>query len=378
MKKSAVAVVKCEDYVYDNVYDSLNRSIELLGGINGFCRPGERIILKPNLLTGAKPEDAVTTHPAVFEAAANIFKDSGAVLGYGDSPAFGSGDKASRISELTIVSEKLGIEYLDFEDGMNVEFPEGKLVKHFFIAKAVKQWDSLVSISKMKTHGLTRITGALKNQFGCVSGRRKALYHAQFPDSDLFSMMLADLNTLLKPKLFIMDGILAMEGNGPKNGTPKKMNVILASSDPVALDTVFCKLINLDQFLVPTIVRGNLWGLGSCSDIEIICEDEFETLISKDFDVNRNPVSTTVSGKGIIRFIKSGMTQRPYIVESNCVSCGHCVSMCPVEPKALNFKKDRKFPVYDYSKCIRCYCCQETCPHDAIKLKTPLLGKLLG
>jgi len=376
-EKSVVAAVRCENYEFDKVYNAINRSLDLIGGVDKFIKSGEKVILKPNLLTGAKPEEAVTTHPVVFECVARIFKENGAVVGYGDSPAFGSGDKAARVAELTETAKNLGIEYLDFENAINVEFPEGKMVKHFSVAKSITEWDSIVSISKMKSHGLTRITGAVKNQFGCVSGRRKALYHAQYPDSDLFSMMLVDLNRMLKPRLFIMDGIIAMEGNGPRNGRPKKMNVILVSIDPVALDTAFCKLVNLNPMLVPTIKRGELWGLGNSKDIEII-GDDFESLISEDFDVNRSVRDTTVSGNGMVRFIRSRVTQKPYIDKSKCVSCGHCVQMCPVQPKALSFKKGEKVPVYDYSRCIRCYCCQETCPHHAIGLKKPFLSRIFG
>jgi NAD-dependent dihydropyrimidine dehydrogenase PreA subunit len=276
-------------------------------------------------------------------------------------------------------AELYGVDLADFTTPVTRSFPDGHLIKQFTIAKAVDECDGLVSISKLKSHALTRTTGAIKNQFGCIPGVLKAEFHAKLPDGKLFSQMLVDLNLMIQPRLFIMDGVIGMEGNGPRNGTPKPMRVILLSTDPVALDTVVCRMINLNPRLVEPIVYGDQFGLGTMENIELI-GDDIEKFIDKTFLVNRAPLSTTTeSGSLTSRFMKELITPRPVIDESICTKCGRCVQICPAEPKALGWAKQNKMipPVYHYQDCIRCYCCQELCPNEAIKVKTPLLGHLI-
>ena len=150
----------------------------------------------------------------------------------------------------------------------------------------------IISISKLKTHALTRITGAIKNQFGCIPGARKAEFHSVMPTVALFSQMLVDLNLFLKPRLFIMDGIIAMEGNGPRNGDARKMNVLLFSTDPVALDATVCRLINLNPDLVEPLVYGAQSGLGTMTNIDYV-GDPIEEFIVPDFAVNRSLKKTS-------------------------------------------------------------------------------------
>jgi uncharacterized Fe-S center protein len=173
-----------------------------------------------------------------------------------------------------------------------------------------------------------------------------------------------------------MDGIIAMEGNGPRNGEPTPMNTIMISTDPVALDTVFCRLIDLDPEKLPTITYGQKYGLGSYQDIEIIGES-VESLSNKDFDIPRDQVKMTE--KSNFQLVNKYILRKPYIKKDMCQKCGICVEVCPLPDKALVFVDGDKSkpPVYDYTKCIRCYCCQEMCPYKAIKTKTPIIGKVV-
>jgi len=239
--------------------------------------------------------------------------------------------------------------------------------------------EGLISISKLKTHALTRITGAIKNQFGCIPGARKAEFHSVMPTASLFSQMLVDLNLLLKPRLFVMDGIIAMEGNGPRNGKGRKMNLLLLSTDPVALDATVCRLVNLDPELVEPLIYGQQFGLGTMTDIDYV-GDPIEDFIVPDFDVNRNPRKTTTDTSFLATsFLRRYSAPRPTIDPEVCTKCGRCVEVCPAQPKALSWSSAGKTvpPVYDYAKCIRCYCCQEMCPFNAIFVKVPPLGKLI-
>ena len=177
-----------------------------------------------------------------------------------------------------------------------------------------------------------------------------------------------------------MDGIFAMEGNGPKGGTPKKMNVLLFSSDPVALDATQCRLMNLDPALVLTNKVGMEMKAGTYleKDIEIL-GDSLVDFVALDFDVNREPEKPFKMSGGI-QFIKNAISPRPYIVAKHCVKCGICVNMCPVDPKAVNWHDGNKSnpPSYKYDRCIRCYCCQELCPEGAILIKKPLIRRIFS
>jgi len=375
---AVVAAVRCDTYEETRVHDAVMRGLQLLGGVERFVRSGERIVLKPNLLAGRGPDRAVTTHPSVFRAVAQAFGDAGAELEYGDSPGFGKTETIAGRAGLASVAKNLGIPVADFHFGDTVSFPEGDLIKQFIIAKGVLAADGLISLSKMKTHGLTRITGAIKNQFGCIPGTLKAEFHARLPNADLFSRMLVDLNRFLHPRLFVMDGIVAMEGNGPQGGHPRSMNVLLLSEDPVAVDATFARLVNLDPLLVPPIVHGVRQGLGVAEGIRYV-GDPMESFAADDFDVNRSPRSTTGKAGRASRIARRLVVPKPVIQAEKCIRCGTCVEVCPVTPKAVMFEGNERSrpPVHHYDRCIRCYCCQEMCPESAIEIHVPLLGRTI-
>ena len=376
---SRVALVRCLEYQPGLVDEAVHRGLELLGGVGRFASAGEKILLKPNILVGASPENAVSPHPQVFAAVAHEFQKTGAALRYGDSPGVGSPLANAKRAGLAAPAEELGIPFADFTTAREIPFPQGHLINKFEIAEGVASSDGLISVCKFKTHALTRITGAIKNQFGCIPGVRKAEYHSLMPNADLFSQMLVDLNLLLKPRLYIMDGIIAMEGNGPRSGNPRPMQVLLFSTDPVALDATVCRMIDLDPKLVFPLMYGEAFGLGSAHDIEYV-GDSLESFHQPEFDVNRSPEPTTtdksfLSTSLISRFI----SPRPVIDPSLCTRCGQCVDICPVRPKALAWGSNARIdtPIYNYDRCIRCYCCQETCPSRAISVKQSLIGKIV-
>lgn len=378
---STVAVVRCSRYDEAEVRAAVDRALALLGGAERFARPGERILLKPNLLVGATPDAAVTTHPTVFAAVARSLASAGATLTYGDSPGFGSTAGAARKAGIAQIAEELGVALADFSDGRQVSFPEGRLIKQFFLANGVLDADGVVSLPKFKTHGLTRITAAVKNQFGCVVGLRKGEWHARMPDVDRFCQMLVDLNRCIRPRLFVCDAVVAMEGNGPRSGTPRAVGAIVASADPVALDATLARIAGLDPALVGTIVYGEEFGLGAASDVELV-GDPLEEFVVPDFDVNRNPASTTGGSKGPVGLLRRFVVPKPVIRPERCTACGTCVSVCPVTPKAVDWAtpggaSDKRPPRHDYRRCIRCYCCQEMCPEGAIEIEVPPLGRVI-
>lgn len=378
MAESKVALVYCNSYESKSVKEAVRHGLTLLGGVEMFAKAGEKIIVKPNMLVGASPDHCVGPHPIIFQAVLEQFLAAGAQLSFGDSPGFGSPRSVARQAGLLAVADALRIPLADFQNGETLSFPDGRFMKQFTIARGVMEADGLVSLSKMKSHALTRITGAIKNQFGCIPGVLKAEFHSRLPDANQFSKMLVDLNLFLKPRLYIMDGVIAMEGNGPRNGTPRKMNVLLFSTDPVALDATVCRMIHLDENLVEPIVHGNAFGLGSSEKV-IYLGEPVERFDTPDFIVNRVKGSTSTRiGLLTNRFMRNHITPRPVIMEEKCTQCGQCVQVCPAEPKALIWKNGKKQPpIYHYADCIRCYCCQELCPHEAISVRITLLGRLI-
>jgi uncharacterized protein (DUF362 family)/NAD-dependent dihydropyrimidine dehydrogenase PreA subunit len=377
MKKTKVAVIRCDTYAEDQVLQAIQRGLDLLGGISEFIKFGERIVIKPNVLIGVDPDQGVTTHPAVFKAVGKLLKEAGANVYYGDSPVFGKSEANLIKAGLKQIGDRMGFNLADFDSGSPVSHKNSLLIKKFIVANGVLGSDGLVSLPRLKTHGLVRFTGAVKNQFGCVPGLLKAQYHVRLPDPYDFAAMLVDLNTLIKPRLYIMDGIIAMEGNGPRSGTLKQLNVLLLSTDPVALDATACRIIDLNPEIVPTSKLGEKAALGTyhVEDIELIGES-IESLIDPSFKVNRT-LPTSSAGGRLRTFIKNKITQKPVIDITKCTVCGTCVEMCPAKLKAIDWYKGDKSnpPKFNYGLCIRCYCCQETCPEGAILIERPLLGR---
>jgi uncharacterized protein (DUF362 family)/Pyruvate/2-oxoacid:ferredoxin oxidoreductase delta subunit len=385
MDRSKVIVIPCDSYDEEKVYNALKKGLLELGGLKSIVKPEEKILVKPNLLSAAIPDKAVTTHPSVLKAVYRLLSECGCEnVKSGDSPGHGSCEGAMKLLGLND-DTMYGAKLTPMSENVHVDFSDGITCKEFDFCKEVVESDAIINVCKMKTHALERITGAVKNVYGFVCGYRKAAGHVKFPNDTVFARMLADIHRCTHPRLHIMDGIIAMEGNGPGAGTPTPMNVILISQDPVALDTVYCYLINLDSELVPTNSQGCRMGIGTDKEDEIeiiLCDpDESNTgtsghIINKNelfekygnaaFDVGREKPKNTFLMK--YSGFMTKLARRPVIDKEKCVKCGICVDHCPVPGKAVEFKNGKSSPpVYDYKKCIRCYCCQEMCPQHAIR-----------
>jgi len=387
VKMSKVAVIRCESYDYAEVLPAVRRGIELVGGAGAFAAPNESILLKPNWLMPLPPERCATTHPLVFKAVAEIFKETGAVLSCGDSSGVTS--PSSHIAEKTgfrPVMDELDIKQADFTNGREVFFEGARQNKKLFLANGALDADGIISVSKLKTHAFMKLTGAIKNQFGCVPGLLKGEFHIKLPDPKDFARMLVDINLYLRPRLYVMDGIMAMEGNGPMNGTPKAMNVLLMSADPVALDATVCRMLGVDPRLSLTVTAGKDSGLGVFEEGEIeLLGDPPESFIDLSFKADRQPIRGVIPGKGFMRIANGLLVPRPYIIGKKCKKCGVCRMVCPARPRALDWRVNKdgtpdrsRPPVYQYKRCIRCFCCQELCPEGAVEVKKPLLRKILG
>jgi uncharacterized protein (DUF362 family)/Pyruvate/2-oxoacid:ferredoxin oxidoreductase delta subunit len=375
--KPRVALVQCPDYEYDKVGTAVNDALAHLGGIGRFVTPGQKVFLKVNLLTARKIEDAVTTHPAVVKAVVKEVQAAGGVVTIGDSPggpySAKALNRAYRAAGLDVVAEETGA-ILNFDTSVvDLPHPEGKLLRTITVLKPVADADVVITIPKLKTHGLTRFTGAVKVLFGVIPGLIKAEYHLKMPAVQDFSDMLVDIATLIKPSLTIMDAIVGMEGEGPSAGKPKTVGLILASEDSFACDIVASSVVGIGPDEVTTTRAAVARDLttGRLDDIEMVGAAFDSVKIAGFKGVEKGGDMMARMPKPLYPFIERYLRPKPVVRINQCTGCATCMSVCP--PKAIAMVE--KKPHTNYEKCIRCYCCQELCPESAVTIYRPWLSK---
>ncbi|HPA62772.1 MAG TPA: DUF362 domain-containing protein [Spirochaetota bacterium] len=370
--KSVVALSKLGSYNLRDVKEALNNIFTLSGGIESLKAKGNRVLLKPNMLMGAHPDEAVTTHPAVFEAAASLFLDHGFIVSAGDSPAVESVYSVAEKCGIAQAARRLGVPILDFKDTVSIEAPQGKITRKFNIAKAVVENDVIVSIAKLKTHQQMYYTGAIKNIFGVISGLEKSKFHFRFVERKYFAGMIVDLHDIVAPSFAIMDAVVSMEGDGPRNGSPVSTNFIGASFDPLALDCVCSEIIGYKSDDIPILYEAKKR------------RESFEIEIAGDDAVSLKPSSFKLVEKVTdIAFLRKILNRRIYNLVRNvfipapsigkkCVLCMKCFSICSPQAISVSQSKEGRHLKVDLSKCIRCYCCHEVCAFDAMTIKRHL------
>jgi len=357
-----VARVRCEDY--SNAVEGVAKALELLGGAENFAARGEALLIKPNLLAAHKPEENVTTHPAVLEGAIRAALDVGALVTVGDSPGLGSLERVAKKAGLSEICAKYNVELVEL-GASGVGSFSGVRYKGLELAEAAVSENRVWNLPKFKTHTMMGLTLGVKNLYGCLPGKRKALYHfraGQSPES--FAELLLDIHNLVAPVLTILDGVRAMDGAGPSRGDEVKRELILASADTYALDYEATRLAGFTPEGVPTIKLALERGEVRADDIEVV-GDEAEVML---FSPAPGSPAEFKFVPGVVRpLLRRILHPFPRFDEKKCVGCGVCVEACPGEALTLE-----KSVFLDSSKCIRCYCCQELCPHGAVDLPTGL------
>ncbi len=374
-----VSLARCPTYDLPELEAALHRLLEPLGGISAFVEPGQRVLLKPNLLIPARPGRAITTHPAIVEAMIKLVREAGGEPFIADSPGGPLHNppgmrRLYRDTGLKEVAERTGVPLHYDAAAIQVPTPDGVLLKRLDLLKVWQEADVIIALPKLKTHGLTTITGATKILFGLVPGLTKSGYHSKLADLDRFCDMLLDIVACVRPALFVMDGVLGMEGNGPSlHGSPRRVGVLLASQDAVAMDAVVCQIIGLDPDRLPLFraaARHGWWPM----EITVAGTPVAEVAVP-DFRLpSTTQAATRRTGRGwLSQLATDALTPRPVPQRGHCTACGTCVRICPRQAITI---VDR-LAVVDDERCIRCYCCHEICPEAAIDLEFSWLGRLI-
>jgi uncharacterized protein (DUF362 family) len=355
---------------------ALERACAPFRGWGALVSPGERIGVKVNLLRAAAPEKVVTTHPETLRAVLRALKAAGATPFVGDSPG-GPGTerrvtRAYEIAGMAAVCREEGVELL-VPDGDVVELatPDGRLFRSFPVGRCWTTADGIVQVGPLKTHGLMRLTGAVKLTFGCVTGLRKGQLHVRASARADFADMLLDLHLALAPRLTVIDAIVAMQGKGPGSGTPRAMGSLLAATDGSALDAALADLTAHERRSIYTLAAAERRGL---IDLDAPYRLEGDEIVpDRGFEHSPRDAQDRLP-PALGRLARNLLTSRPRLVSAAaCTRCGDCAQICGASAITL-----APTPVYDNDTCVRCYACTEICPTAAIQDVRPLTLRLIG
>ncbi len=375
-----VSIQACKDYDLNAVRSALEKTIEDLGGLESHIQKGSRVLLKVNLLMKKKPEEATTTHPNFVKALADILVDYGCHVLIGDSPGGPYNQKSLMpIYEMCgyneLVSDSIELNW-NFNEKESV-FKDAKVLNRVQLVSMLDDVDHVISVSKLKTHGMMLFTGAVKNLFGVIPGLIKAEYHFKMPNTDDFADALVDICENVKPVLSFMDGIVGMEGAGPSAGNPIEIGLVIASENPHELDYTAVHIVKIPPMNVPTLKMACQRGLihNHFDHISLKGMPLMEAQVPS-FDAPEIRSVAFISEKyplWIRQLADQLLKPKPVFSKELCVGCGECARVCP--PQAIAMIK--QFPLVNLDSCIRCYCCQELCPKKAVEIYRPWLLKVM-
>ncbi len=360
--ESSVSLVRCPSY--SECRGAVYRALELAGALDDFR--GRRVILKINLMKGAAPERALNTHPEFVRAVARIVRDQGGEPVVAESSGIlGLTREVCRAAGVLDVLEEEGIEFLDFDSCRVVEKRiDGEVLDRIWVAEEVADGESLlVTLPKLKTHTITLMTGALKNQVGLLPGGSKCLIHERGPSPESVSRAIVDINAAFPPSLAVVDAVLCLAGQGKGVATiPTDLGVVVAGRDLVAVDSVCSRLMGIDPMEVHTTRIAAERGLGKANPTEIGVEGDSVEDCAKEFE---RPGFELKRWKPLARrfYHMRGRSVAPLVDKEKCKKCGTCAEICPTGAVRLS-----PWPEIG-PECVRCYSCHYHCPEGAMKLR---------
>jgi len=383
MNQIDVSIAPCDDYDEESVEYALRTVLEPIDGLD-FVQPGMTVGLKVNLISAMKPETAATVHPSVVCALVRLIRERGAEVVIGDSP--GGLYNASHLRTVYEVcgmrkAEASGARLNDDFSLTEVNYPDAVRAKQFPYTAWLGKVDAIIDLCKLKTHGMMGMSCAVKNLFGAIPGTQKPEFHYRFPRAEDFADMLVDLYEYAAPRLCICDAVIGMEGNGPTQGTPRKIGCIIASTNGHQLDAVAAGLIGFGIQEIPTLRAAVKRGL--------LQEDPGKIKVYEDPSRFAVPDFKTVTAQSNVFFRLFGdgnlgkasdfiakrlLTPFPKLHASDCVGCEKCAQICPA--KAITMRNGK--PGIRRKDCIHCFCCQEFCPKGAMQVGRHWIMRLIG
>ncbi|MFA4945518.1 MAG: DUF362 domain-containing protein [Lentisphaeria bacterium] len=369
---ACVAAIACDSYESATVEAALRQALAAaVGGLEGVVKPGMTVLLKPNLLSARPPEQAVTTHPAVVAAMARLCREAGAArVWIGDSPA--------GLHPEAVLWERTGMAAAAAASGAELKSFAGAVVPrpvagtHLPVPAWLAEVDVLINLPKLKTHGLTVLTCALKNPFGLVCGEAKAMCHAKYPSPRSMAGFLVEWFAAVRPALTVVDAVVALEGDGPANGAPRPLGVLVAGTDAVAVDAVCARALRVRPAAVPMLRLAAARGLGEVRHERITVRgDGAERLAAVRLKPSKARWLQWLP-EPVFQLATRLLRCRPEIAAGLCVQCGICIGVCPrqaIHARAGAAKAPERI---DNGACILCMCCVESCPRHAIRIRSPL------
>jgi uncharacterized protein (DUF362 family)/Pyruvate/2-oxoacid:ferredoxin oxidoreductase delta subunit len=357
-------ILRKAEYEYDTLRPLIFEILDELIGEK--FSVGARVLIKPNLLAPARPEKAMLTHPLIVRASVEYVLKKGGMPLVSDSPAMGSFGRVLEESGIREALKGLDVECREFRRSVNVDL--GAPFNRIEIAEDVMNTDLVLNLPKLKTHTQMLLTLGIKNLFGCIVGLRKPEWHFRTGvDRELFARLLAGIYDVIRPAATLLDGILAMEGQGPgKGGVPRKVSMLIAGNDALSVDMTVCRMLGLAPDRLPTNRAAMTMGFAGG---EIRVEGDLPLIA----DFSLPEITPLVFGpRRLHGFMRRHLVQRPESDDALCRLCGECWKYCPAN--AITVKNKRLS--FDYDSCIRCYCCIEVCPHGALRSAETGYGRI--
>jgi len=367
------AKVLVADASYEKIEPALDRVIEGLdlaawyGGLKG-----KTVFIKPNMLGLFPPERHATTHPSLVKALVKFFRDAGAEVTVGDNCGVGGYGLNQRVARRSGIAAASDGAYVNVAQDTAMASLRSRFIDQLPVSRAMLEADVLVSAPKMKTHGFTVVTGAVKNMFGIIAGAGKSRAHASAAGVKDFGEILADIYAIRPPDLTIMDAVVAMEGGGPSSGDPRPLGNILASTNAVATDALMCRIMGYPPQEVHHLKNASRRGHGPLDEsaIEVIGKIPADGRFKLPLTVQRFRFTGRFVNQ---RFFRPVSRTKLYLDKKKCKNCKICVEGCPTGA----MQTEEEFPGIDEEKCIRCFCCHELCPESAWDVRG-FFGRFIG
>lgn len=358
---TGLAITECREYTPSELDGALRR---IIAATSFPDVSGKTVLVKPNILSDAAPEKAITTDYRAIDALLSILEEMGArTIIVGDSPGTQTGRLSARASRIAQVVEKHGARLSDFREENRIHEIDGLRIP---MASALDEADAVISFAKFKTHQLMSATGAVKNMFGTIPGLNKSPLHFRYRSPESFASFLMKVFDECHVDYAFIDAVVGMEGQGPGSGTPRLVGLMMGSANAYALDKAEYTIMGYGSVPLIATAEKERPGIADAECTLLRPED----LIIKDYrriGSGKKGTFRSLIIQTILNFFHRSTPDRPRPTFdiSKCRACERCVKVCPA--KALRIEDGHV--VFEKRRCIKCYCCHEMCPFDAINVE---------